>query len=90
MSRFAALRLDHEKLKSTYEVLLAVYERLKSESASEVSELLTRIRSEDIIPSLAEDDVVLRRSMDGPQPTEYGAGLADNHDQSLASFDFAS
>ncbi|KAM0698008.1 hypothetical protein Q7P36_002862 [Cladosporium allicinum] len=89
MSRFAALKSDHEKLKSTYGVLLAVYERLKNGSASEVSELLTRIRSEDGIPSLPEDDVVLRRSMDGRQPAEYDAGLADNHDQSLAGFDSA-
>jgi hypothetical protein len=45
-SRFAALKSEHEQLKSRYSNLSAVYEQLKNESASEVSELLERTESE--------------------------------------------
>jgi hypothetical protein len=86
MSRFAALKLDYEQLKLSYGNLSTVYERLKNGSASEVSELLMRIRSEDKLPGLPENDGMLRQSMDGPQPAEYDTGPAENHDQTLAGF----
>ena len=87
MPRFAALKLDYEQLKSSYGNLLTVYEQLKNGSASEVSELLMRMRSEDALPGLPENDRTLRQSMDGPQPAEYDTGPVDNHDLSLAGFD---
>jgi hypothetical protein len=89
MSRFAALKLDYEQLKLSYGNLSTVYGRLKNGSASEVSELLMRIRSEDTLPGLPENDRMLRQSMDAPQPAEYDTGPADNHDQTLACFDAA-
>jgi hypothetical protein len=87
MPRFAALKLDYEQLKSSYGNLLTIYEQLKNGSASEVSELLMRMRSEDALPGLPENDRTLRQSMDGPQPAEYDTGTADNHGLSLAGFD---
>jgi hypothetical protein len=87
MPRFAALKLDYEQLKSSYGNLLTIYEQLKNGSASEVSELLMRMRSEDALPGLPENDRTLRQSMDGPQPAEYDTGTADNYGLSLAGFD---
>jgi hypothetical protein len=51
-SRFTTLKSEYEQLKSSYGNL---YERLKHRSASEVSELLEQIRSENEIPGLLED-----------------------------------
>lgn len=74
MSRFAALKLEHEQLKLSYGDLSTVFEQLKNGSASDASELLMRIRSEDGMPGLPERDMMLRRSMDGAQPAVYDVG----------------
>jgi hypothetical protein len=84
--RFAALKLDYEQLKSSYGNLSKIYKQFENGNALGVSKLLMRIRSGDGILGLPEDDRTLRRFMDGPQPAEYDAGPADNHDQSLAGY----
>jgi hypothetical protein len=89
MSRFAALKSEYEQLKSRYSNLSAVYEQLKNESASEISELLERIGSERKSPGLLEKRRTLRRSFNGPQPSEGRTGTVDSHDQSLADFNTA-
>jgi hypothetical protein len=82
VSRFTALKLEYEQLKSSYGNLSTVYERLKHGSASEVSELLEQIRSENEIPGLLEDKSVLRRSVDDPQLEDYNTGPVDEHERS--------
>jgi hypothetical protein len=89
MSRFAALKSEYEQLKSRYSNLSAVYEQLKNESASEISELLERIGSERKSPGLLEKSRTLRRSFNGPQPSEGRTDTVDSHDQSLADFNTA-
>jgi hypothetical protein len=82
VSRFTALKLEYEQLKSSYGNLSTVYERLKHGSASEVSKLLEQIRSENGIPGLLEDKSVLRRSVDDPQLEDYNTGPVDEHERS--------
>jgi hypothetical protein len=81
VSRFTALKLEYEQLKSSYGNLSTVYERLKHGSASEVSKLLEQIRSENGIPGLLEDKSVLRRSVDDPQLEDHKTGPVDEHER---------
>jgi hypothetical protein len=85
-SRFAALKSEHEQLKSRYNNLSAVYEQLKNESASKVSEVLERTRSERESLGLLEKIRTLRRSLNGPQPSENATETVDSRDQPLAGF----
>lgn len=78
--RSAALKSEHEQLKSSYGNLSTVFGRLKYGSTVEASELLNRIRSEDEISGLSGDEITLRRS--GNQDRD--ARTRNKHEESRA------
>jgi hypothetical protein len=74
VSRFAALKSEHEQVKTSLGDLSTIYERLKHGSVSEASRLLDRIRTEDGIPDLSEHKGSPGRSEDDLQLRDYNTG----------------
>lgn len=72
--RFAALKVEHDEMKASYDNLLRLHQRLRCGSAFEVSALIERIRLEDEVPDMPEDNCMIERPMEDPQPPVYVNG----------------
>ena len=84
--RFAALKLEYDEMKSSYNNLSRLYERLKRGSTSEVSALIERIRLEDEVPDMPEDDGMVGRPVEDTQSPVYDPRLAGENGGFQADF----